>query len=175
MITKDAICDAALQLAEKKDVEKITVTNVVETCGITRQTFYYHFQDMFAVAEYAMNREVKRLVEESKDCKTIEEALYCYAENGLRKKKAITRIMNSRYAMVAVTELVKGLKQYFRWLAEFHVQSEFELSYTDANFFLEYHSWAISSIFLQWSRQPNLDLEECVRKVARILRGELHI
>lgn len=49
--TKQAIIEAFIKLASKKPLEKITVRNIVDTCGINRNTFYYHFQDIFAVLE----------------------------------------------------------------------------------------------------------------------------
>ncbi|MBR2011242.1 MAG: TetR/AcrR family transcriptional regulator C-terminal domain-containing protein [Clostridia bacterium] len=49
--TKKAIIDAFMHQASKKPLEKITVRDVVDDCGINRNTFYYHFQDIFAVLE----------------------------------------------------------------------------------------------------------------------------
>ena len=49
--TKKAIIESFLHLASKKPLEKITVRDVVDDCGINRNTFYYHFQDIFAVLE----------------------------------------------------------------------------------------------------------------------------
>ena len=49
--TKDSIAAAFLDVASKKSIDKVTVKDVVEACGITRQTFYYHFRDMMDVIE----------------------------------------------------------------------------------------------------------------------------
>ena len=49
--TKKAIIEAFMHLASKKPLEKITVRDVVDDCGINRNTFYYHFQDIYAVLE----------------------------------------------------------------------------------------------------------------------------
>ena len=49
--TKQAITQAFIQLAAKKPLEKITVRDIVDACGINRNTFYYHFQDIYAVLE----------------------------------------------------------------------------------------------------------------------------
>ena len=54
--TKQAITDSFLHLAAKKPLEKITVRDVVDDCGINRNTFYYHFQDIFAVLEELCQR-----------------------------------------------------------------------------------------------------------------------
>ena len=49
--TKKAIIASFMQLAAKKPLEKITVRDIVDDCGINRNTFYYHFQDIYAVLE----------------------------------------------------------------------------------------------------------------------------
>lgn len=49
--TKKAILDAFLRIAAKKPLEKITVRDIVDACGVNRNTFYYYFQDIYAVVE----------------------------------------------------------------------------------------------------------------------------
>ncbi|MBE6555400.1 MAG: TetR family transcriptional regulator [Ruminococcaceae bacterium] len=49
--TKKAIVETFLHLVAKKPLEKITVRDVVDECGINRNTFYYYFQDIYAVLE----------------------------------------------------------------------------------------------------------------------------
>ena len=49
--TKKAIMESFLHLMEKKPLDKITVRDIVDDCGINRNTFYYYFQDIYAVLE----------------------------------------------------------------------------------------------------------------------------
>lgn len=49
--TKKAIVESFLHLLGKKPIDKITVRDVVDHCGINRNTFYYYFQDIYAVLE----------------------------------------------------------------------------------------------------------------------------
>lgn len=49
--TKKAIVESFLRLAGKKPLDKITVRDIVDDCGINRNTFYYYFQDIYAVLE----------------------------------------------------------------------------------------------------------------------------
>lgn len=51
---KGMIADTFMQLSREKNVDKITVKDLVERCGISRQTFYYHFQDLLEVIEWSM-------------------------------------------------------------------------------------------------------------------------
>lgn len=43
---KDSISQAAISLVMKKGVKRLTVKDIVEECHITRQAFYYHFEDI---------------------------------------------------------------------------------------------------------------------------------
>lgn len=49
--TKQAIVASFLHLAAKKTPDKITVRDIVDDCGVNRNTFYYYFQDIYAVIE----------------------------------------------------------------------------------------------------------------------------
>ena len=49
--TKKAIIESFLSLLARKPLEKITVRDIVDDCGINRNTFYYYFQDTYAVVE----------------------------------------------------------------------------------------------------------------------------
>ena len=49
--TRQAIMDAFLRLLEKKSFSKVTVRDIVEECGVNRTTFYYYYQDIYAIVE----------------------------------------------------------------------------------------------------------------------------
>ncbi len=51
--TKDEILKTLTELLESKPLDDITVTELVERCGISRQAFYYHFSDLYGVVDYA--------------------------------------------------------------------------------------------------------------------------
>ena len=45
-ITKRALEASLKKLLTKKPLDKITITDITEDCGINRMTFYYHFKDI---------------------------------------------------------------------------------------------------------------------------------
>ena len=49
--TKQAIVTSFLRLIAKRPPDKITVRDIVDDCGVNRNTFYYYFQDIYAVLE----------------------------------------------------------------------------------------------------------------------------
>ena len=46
--TKQAIMDGFIELSKQMPIDKITVKKVTDYIGITRNTFYYHYQDIYA-------------------------------------------------------------------------------------------------------------------------------
>ena len=64
-LTQKAIVETTMRLVEQKTVKKITVRDIVEACGITRNTFYYYFHDIYEVLEYALAAGFERIGSEN--------------------------------------------------------------------------------------------------------------
>ena len=45
---------------KKTSFRKITIQNVTDHCGLNRQTFYYHFKDMYDLLNWIDQNEVFR-------------------------------------------------------------------------------------------------------------------
>ena len=60
--------------------DKITVTQLAKDCGVNRQTFYYHFEDIFSLMEWCLKHEVKNI---------------CFFENGaFQWKESMERLID---------------------------------------------------------------------------------
>ena len=66
-ITKRALASALKELLEHKPLNKITIADITEQCGVNRQTFYYHFQDIYALLEWIYTTDAQRLLEGKRD------------------------------------------------------------------------------------------------------------
>ena len=53
--TRKAIMESFVTLLNEKPLNKITIKDIVEACGINRNTFYYHFQDVPDLIEAIVN------------------------------------------------------------------------------------------------------------------------
>ena len=53
---KEVIAAAAKKLLIEKGVKKLTVADLVDACQITRQAFYYHFEDIPALFRWILSR-----------------------------------------------------------------------------------------------------------------------
>lgn len=58
-------------MAEKKDINKITVTELAQRADISKTTFYYHYEDIYAVAEEFENELIDRLTDVLSQLKTV--------------------------------------------------------------------------------------------------------
>ena len=59
--TKNQIMNALAGLLQTKRLDDITVTELVDRCGISRQAFYYHFSDLYGVVDYGIQQLLDRL------------------------------------------------------------------------------------------------------------------
>ncbi len=64
--TKMAIAHAFKELLHEKSFDKITVGDIAEQCGINRQTFYYHFSDIFDLTEWICAIDTEKALKEKK-------------------------------------------------------------------------------------------------------------
>lgn len=62
--TKKAIMESFERMIEEKPLDRITVKEIVMDCGVTRNTFYYHFEDVFALAKEVL---LERLEQASRE------------------------------------------------------------------------------------------------------------
>lgn len=63
MNAKHDLAEALCQLLETKTLEKITVKDIVARCGVNRQTFYYHFHDVYDLMRWIFEREAANLAQ----------------------------------------------------------------------------------------------------------------
>lgn len=59
--TKQSIINCTISLAEQKPLNKITINDIVNACGITRNTFYYYFHDIYDVFDQTISQEIDKL------------------------------------------------------------------------------------------------------------------
>lgn len=72
---KQTIAQAAKTLLMEKNVKKLTVKDIVEECQITRQAFYYHFEDIPDLFRWMLERDTERTMLEAQSLKSGEQRL----------------------------------------------------------------------------------------------------
>ena len=93
--TKKAIVESFISLLNQKPLDKITVKEIVDDCGINRNTFYYHFEDIRALLAFVIDAEVERVIAKHASVASLEEGFIEAAYFALNNKKAVYHIYNS--------------------------------------------------------------------------------
>ena len=57
-ITKKALAQSLKELGATKILDKITVADITDHCGVNRQTFYYHFNDKYELLSWIYNQDL---------------------------------------------------------------------------------------------------------------------
>ncbi len=74
-MTKRALEASLKKLLLQKPLNKITISDIAEDCGISRMTFYYHFKDIYDLVEWVCVEDAARALAGKKTYDTWQEAL----------------------------------------------------------------------------------------------------
>lgn len=93
--TKKAIIETFIEMLNQMPLDKITVKDIVNNCGINRNTFYYYYQDIYALLEDIISAEIDKVVNESGGFDSWIEGCKLAIRFCLENKKAVYHIYNS--------------------------------------------------------------------------------
>lgn len=150
--TKKAISDTFVALLEAKSFDKITVKDIVETCGINRNTFYYYYSDIYDLLEEIFRREMDLVIEQHRAGKSWVEGFFRMATVAYDHKKLIRNIISSRSYDYFLSYMVKSCKYI---LVDF-VTSEAEgmqVPDADIDFIATFYEHAFAGVITDWFRQ----------------------
>lgn len=91
-ITKRALESALKDLLREKHLDKITIQDLTQACGISRSAFYYHFQDIYSLVEWACMEDFSKALGGKKTYATWEEGLKQILEEIYRDKAFIYNV-----------------------------------------------------------------------------------
>lgn len=93
--TKEAIKTSFLKLLNEQPLTKISVRSISEECGINRNSFYYHFQNIPDLIESIVMDRVDSLVKRYPTINSIDECFNVAFQLLLENKRAVLHIYNS--------------------------------------------------------------------------------
>lgn len=64
--TKRALETSLKKLLLKKPINKITISDITDDCGVNRMTFYYHFTDIYDLARWACMEDAEQAIANNK-------------------------------------------------------------------------------------------------------------
>ena len=156
--TKEMIARAAQKLLLEK--KKLTVKDIVDECHITRQSFYYHFEDVPHLLEWILEQGFSRIREEGRQ-KSDEEYLKYLIMVSLNLRPYIDKTMKSSYADELELLIRRNVYTLFEQIAEERGflkdsnRNEWKLA-------LRYHSHALLGVIHDWSDEDTKNVDEVV-------------
>ena len=94
--TKYGLDGALRQLLERKPLDQIRVRELTELCAIRRQSFYYHFPDVYALFHWSLQQERARVVARQTDFLTWQQALRDLLEYTAENRSYYRAILENR-------------------------------------------------------------------------------
>lgn len=156
--TKKKLASALKQAMKKKPFGKITVSELIKTCGINRNTFYYHFEDIYALLKQTLEYEAIGIVKNHNLITDYEEAIR-FALNYVEKNDYI---LNCAYESIGIEELKRIFSADFREIVMSLITKAEEL--TGQTFDKEYEKFlccfyveALSGILVNLIKEGNLN------------------
>ncbi len=120
VFTKIVIMRVFEELLASKQLDKITVKDITDKCGISRNTFYYHYQDIYQVfqayIDYSLNEIFKFLQQEKeKDQDHICEKAVEYLENHRTIFENLLRSVKNEEVRKILDD---GSSRFFRYVVD---------------------------------------------------------
>lgn len=93
--TRRAIIESFVKLLNERPLEKITVKDIIDDCHINRSTFYYYYEDKYALLNNIFEQETNKIVESHTEYSTWADGIKEAVEFSMQNKKAIYHIYKS--------------------------------------------------------------------------------
>ncbi len=148
-LTKTAMANSLKLLMASKPITKISIREIVENCGLNRQTFYYHFQDIYDLLEWIINQEIVSIIKENDNFLSWQEAgiyLLKYIQHNELLTLCILHSVNR-----------DSIKRYF-YKDAFAISTSFltekskgiDISQTDFQYITHFYSVSFAALLEDW-------------------------
>lgn len=110
---KKQIADTFERHARKVGMDKVTINAIVKDCNISRQAFYYYYQDIIDVARYVMREGLQMNLDKGMETESPEEAVKIFAEDLVPRFPLISISVNSKLRPEMEMLLIDEFKSFF--------------------------------------------------------------
>lgn len=146
---KQDIIDATIRLCGQKPLKKITVNEICKACDITRNTFYYHFRDIYDVLDNAISVQLEKL----NNCppSDYDKILFDVIEYTVMYKK----VWKNLYKTIGQEELQRQIIGRLHNVFETYIKSRLNgrvISELDLGIICTYFEEALFGVLVRWIR-----------------------
>lgn len=168
---KERIAREFAELARTKSIDKITVKDIVEACHITRQTFYYHFQDLIDVIDWSLRQAMEELVEKSIRIDSREQVIELFLSETVKARGLLRKLLASQLREQTERLIVESVRSYFQEMVERRELLQ-DVSRSDAQVALDFYTFATVGMMLEYCSRPNLDVKRLAGQITRLMSGD---
>ena len=165
---------AALKnLLKEKKLNKITVQDIADECGINRQTFYYHFQDIYDLVEWTCIEDTEKVLKENRTYDTWQEGFLSVFDLAKKDKTFIDNI----YRSVSLEMLEQYLYRLVYPLLKNVVDEKANgqtVREENKKYIADFYKYAFVGVLLEWIRNDMAESPgQIVDRVSRIVGGAI--
>ena len=172
-MTKRALEASLKNLLLQKPLNKITINDITEDCGISRMTFYYHFKDIYDLVEWSCMEDAARAREGKKTYDTWQEgflnifrAVQANKPFVMNVYRSVSRERVEQYLIPLIHNLVLGVIE--------EKSAEMAVSEADKSFIAYFYEYAFIGIMLDWiSENMKGDPEIIVERTSKLIHGSI--
>lgn len=162
-VTKKALAASLKNQLLKKPLNKITINDLTEDCGISRMTFYYHFKDIYDLVEWCCVEDARRALEGQKTYEGWQQGFFNIFEAVRENKPFVMNIYHSISREHIETYLYHMTYELLIGVVE-ECAAEHQLLVKDENkqFIADFYKYAFVGILLNWIKN---DMKEDPKKI----------
>ena len=169
-ITKRALEASLKNLLLQKPLDKITVGDIANDCGINRMTFYYHFKDIYDLIEWSCVEDATKALEGKKTYDTWQEGFLNIFNAVLDNKPFIMNV----YRSVSREQIEMYLyKLTYNLLIDVVNEKSVGMAVSDEDkkFIADFYKYAFVGIMINWIRN---DMKEEPKQIVDRLSVLIH-
>lgn len=160
------------ELLEQKNLDKITVRELVEACHISRQTFYYHFHDLMEVVEWNQHKVLEKALQRDFSQKNSKEAIKEIVTDVLEHKELILQLLESRQHDEIIQLFLDTV--HFQLREILHKKAPVvSIPPMDAEMLLDFYSTGIVGIMIGALKKKEVNVELLSTQLYRLLAGKI--
>lgn len=148
-LTQKAIKQSFIKLLDRKPIDRITVKDITDDCGISRNTFYYHYADMPSLLEEILMDNAEELITAYPTIQSLEECLNVGAQYVLQNRRAINHIYNSTHRYIYERCLMKVCRKVIAAYFDIAVPRDM-LSKEEREIMIDYYKCVSFGIIADW-------------------------
>lgn len=173
--TKLLIAGSLRKLMKKKSLDKIKIREIVEDCGVNRQTFYYHFQDIYALVEWIYTYDGTMIVEKHKDdddWMPVIQEMFDYLEE---HQDEIRCVVNSKADKFFHDFIYEKIGIVARIVVD-SVSVKMKVDEYHKNFIADFYTYGVCGVVECWMQNRNvtrMSSEELIRLFNLTMRGNV--